>query len=243
MIQRRHLQSAQSFPGISRILLTSPSISGAPIPIKVGKQKFHIHTGTLTATSGFFKNAMKPEWRANSKKPIGLSDEEPGNFESYVKWLYSRKVTVTSPLVDRHIQLARLYILGEKLVDDTFQNAVLIAMIDHAVERDSLPPNEAINIIYSGTSSVSSPARRLMVDMFAYGCEEEWIKPGSLIEDTSVEFVDDLVRGFVRCCSKYPIPTNLIPWVVAPEQYRLRAEQNNGKETEYAKDELMDTSD
>jgi len=244
--QLRHLQSEQLLLIMNCALLTSHSVSGVPIPIKVGKKKFHIHIGTLTATSDFFKNAMKPRWRANSKKQIDLSDEEPEDFESYVNWLYSRKVAVTRPLVGRHIQLARLYVLGERLVDETFQNAVLSAMIYHAVERDSFPPEAAINIIYSGTGSASSPARRLMVDMFVYACDEDWIITGSLIEETSVEFVDDLVRGFIRSCTKYPINQKLSPWVVAPEQYgsaALRAEQNKGEETENAKDELMDTSD
>jgi hypothetical protein len=211
----------------------------------VGKQKFYIHAGTLTVTSEFFKNAMKPEWRANSKKAIDLSDEDPEEFESYSRWLYSGKVTVTPPFADIHTQFANLYVLGERLLDETFQDAVLAAIIN-ATREGMFPSNKAIRVIYAGTTSASSPARRLMVDIFAYASEEEWFGSESFAKATSVEFVEDLVRGFARLCARTFTDDRHFPWLVNPGAYSLaalRAEQNKKEEADKARDDSMDVAD
>jgi hypothetical protein len=223
--------------------LTSHNVSGAPIPIAVGGQKFYVHAGTLTTTSQFFKNAMKSEWRTIPKKPIDLSEEDPEEFEVYSRWLYSRKIFVDVHAELTHDHLARLYVLGEKLTDEPFQDAVLYTVIDIVKDGTKYPPDEAINIIYSRTSSASSPARRLIVDMYVHAGHKRWLCSESICQATCVEFVDDFVKGFFECSKR--LPEKGFPWVKAPEAYiftAMRVEEHKEKETGKAKDDAMDIS-
>lgn len=70
--------------------------------------------------------------------------------------------------------LARLYVLGERLLDTPFRNALVIEIIRLAILRDEdgdgdFPGTIPANIIYAGTPE-HSPARRLFVDMIVrYG--------------------------------------------------------------------------
>ncbi|KAF2242156.1 hypothetical protein BU26DRAFT_397428, partial [Trematosphaeria pertusa] len=143
----------------------------------------------------FLQVAVKMEWMGEEPRPVDLSDEEPTVFKAYLQWLYTKQVpleTYTHARSDGQDEeaindelLAQCYVLGEKLMDSKFQNAVLEVFINN--ERH-WPSNRAICILYKGTGS-SSPARKLMVDFWAWQAEPDWVRLDNLIKNR--EFVAD----------------------------------------------------
>jgi hypothetical protein len=76
---------------------------------------------------------------------------------------------------DEYYQLlADLYVLGERLLDETIRGAIIKEFICFTSLTDKsskryCPMRETVSIIYRGTTA-GSPARRLMVDIhLAYG--------------------------------------------------------------------------
>jgi hypothetical protein len=168
-----------------------PNVSGMPVPVQVGEKVFYIHEGTLTSTSKFFVNAMKPEWRTDPQKPIDLSDDEPERFEVYCQWLYGRKIAEKEAVSATEFHLAKLYVFGEKIMDETFQNAVLTTFMDICHAEQLYPGNDVVRMIYKGTSGPELPARRLLVDIWTYGDHDFHIH-ASVLSATSPFFKNAL---------------------------------------------------
>ncbi|KAF2242157.1 hypothetical protein BU26DRAFT_405911, partial [Trematosphaeria pertusa] len=110
--------------------------------------------------SEFFRAASKPEWTGPSPKLVQLTDVDPAVFKAYMQWLYTKKVAQIDGL-----HLARCYVLGEKLMDVAFQNAVMDAILDRAMREDLYPSSGFTRIIFQGTTK-SSPARKVLVDFW-----------------------------------------------------------------------------
>jgi hypothetical protein len=90
-----------------------------------------------------------------------------------------------------YTSLSKLYVLAEKLIDNTTKELVLAAISAHAKEMLSrdlncIPPIESVQTIYEGTPE-GSPARRLIVQIFTDNGS-----PSSLTTE-----VDDIPKGFL----------------------------------------------
>jgi hypothetical protein len=72
------------------------------------------------------------------------------------------------------LHLAKLYVFGEKIMDETFQGAGLTVVMDICNSEQLYPGNDVVRMIYRGTSSSESPARCLLVDIWTYGGNGEW---------------------------------------------------------------------
>jgi hypothetical protein len=197
--------------------LTISVFSYVTVPVLAGTQLFHVHEHVLVSSSRFLQNAMKPEWRTDTK-PIDLSDEEPARFQAYCKWLYTKKIVAKAINDSHYLHFAHLYVLGAKLMDKTYQQDVLTAIIDHVESAKTFPSNFAVQYIYGGTTT-KDPAHRLMVDMWAFKLNEHWRyiqEDEDIVADTTAEFANDVIRALVyrRNC-----PTGTPPWVNKPESY------------------------
>jgi len=67
-----------------------------------------------------------------------------------------------------------MYVLGEKTVDLEFQNAVIEAIMSRMRQSNTLPSLNAVMIIYDDGTAEKSPARRLLVDGWAYAITSSW---------------------------------------------------------------------
>jgi hypothetical protein len=92
--------------------------------------------------------------------------------------------------------LAELYALGERLQDDNIRNVI----IDEIVRFSKLfskktgrhfPLDHAVTTIYESTT-VGSPARRLLVELFVTNGEGKWVR-----EISQPEFLCDLATASV----------------------------------------------
>ncbi|KAI8939605.1 hypothetical protein NX059_003368 [Plenodomus lindquistii] len=133
-------------------------------PVKI----FHVHKDVLSKTSNFFRAALKKEWTARRKGPIKLSDEDPDLFEMYVQWLYSQKVSIKSSHPGYHnvlFSLVQSHILGARLLDPKYQNAVMKALILYADETRMYPHDGILRYAYDNTLP-SSPLRMILIDFW-----------------------------------------------------------------------------
>jgi hypothetical protein len=200
------------------------SLSGETIRVQAGDSVIYVHKDLISATSEFFKNATKPEW-ATEGKPIDLSDEQPVIFKKYCQWLYTKTVPPRETTIDNNtfMYLAHMYVLGEKIIDHTFQNAIINAMIaNHASAKPSkkvpglkVPGWNTIDIIYKGTTE-RAPARRLLVDIWVFNMLPTWETLDTLKEVKYKPFADDLLRALIE---KRGIPDRAMarPWILEPE--------------------------
>lgn len=107
--------------------------------------------------------------------------------------LYTGKVR-NDPDYRTFLPLSHLYVLAEKLLDVTAKNSVLDTMLLSSRTGNKMYPGlDSVRAIYEGTPG-PCPARKLMVDFYAYrGCPQkmgEWIK----IPD----FADDLINTLLE---------------------------------------------
>jgi hypothetical protein len=194
------------------------------VPIQVGCNKtslLRVHTTVLTKSSELLKNVMKPEWRTDFTKPIDMSDMELTISEAYCGWLYTGKI-VHHEKGKRHVFLSELYILGERLMDTAFQDVIIAAIIRFSIGSNIFPGNSAIQTIYTGTPA-SSPARRLLVDFWAFNAVPTYDGLENLTKETCLDFVNDLVRELIV---KRDRPVDFVqrPWLATPESYRMDSE-------------------
>lgn len=135
---------------------------------------YPVHESLICESSDLFQTARKPEWSEANSGVVDLSDEIPDIFEVYLHWLYFKTLSTVQnqrPSSNtEYMELAQCYILGEKLLDVKFKNAVIDAMIDvlrNQPEDDLFIPGPlTVEIIYKGTTE-DSLARTLLVDMWA----------------------------------------------------------------------------
>lgn len=204
------------------------------------EQTFYVHKNVLCKSSRFFQAATKPRWTKSNAKPINLSDEDPKLFTSYVQWLYSQKIAIEienlstqeGVLKDTNAdkcdvvssdRLIQSYVLGEKLMDTTYQN-VIIKSILYCVHAMNFYPNDTeMHIAYKGTLK-SSPLRKLLIDYWVWGASESWISEDTM-EDLGKEAVHDLLVALVE---RRPTPHRAKgvekepPWITDPTAYEVK---------------------
>ncbi|KAF2814823.1 uncharacterized protein BDZ99DRAFT_549035 [Mytilinidion resinicola] len=155
------------------------SVNGPMIAVIVGdgdeKTTFYIHEELICTHSNFFKNAMKPEWAEMRSDPrsVHLTDDDAEHLP----------VRVDEKSSEEYDQLAKAYVLGEKIMDDGFQQGIFDAIIAKSAvlvqvgegRTRYMPDFKAIQIIYEGTPE-GFPARRLVVDFYSWEASESWFE-------------------------------------------------------------------
>ncbi|KAF2130102.1 hypothetical protein P153DRAFT_396432 [Dothidotthia symphoricarpi CBS 119687] len=174
-----------------------------------------VHQGVLcSGSSGFFKNAMKPEWMAQRDDPytINLVDDPLEAVKLYVNFLYFKTLPTPdlphkdekrSEVTLRKIQgylsvLARAYVFGEKILDIKFKNVVIQSFQTITRDYKVLPMKGFASLIYGGTPA-GSPARRLFVDYVAYcACSDGKGAWHDVIETLPSEMLVDVTKRMIE---------------------------------------------
>lgn len=207
----------------SFLWLASPAVS-----VAVGQTPkiFQVHGAILCTSSKFFRKVLKPEWmslRGEDKKPIELTDPEddPETFTIYVHWLYYKALPASVSGKPSSGQIARLvdaYLLGEKLMDVSFKNAVMAAIITsfcHSPRSERRFPCTAdIEALYDRTTP-TSPLRSLIVDLWVYVAHTSkgWMRD---VENVPKEFLIDVTKAMIK---KRPTPSDQRPWELMDHEY------------------------
>jgi hypothetical protein len=115
--------------------------------------------------------------------------------------------------------LTRLYIFGAFLLDQTFQNAVLDAIVDYvkscmAGGGDIISPSHMfpspsnVKTIYEGTAK-GDPARRLLADFYVHYADGTWVSVEDPASLRGTEFLEEVVPVLVTQWAK---PGGAKPW-------------------------------
>jgi hypothetical protein len=93
--------------------------------------------------------------------------------------------------------LIEAFVLGEKLQDQGFKDAIidsLIYAVDTPDARDTrwYPRSTAVDKTYMGTPE-SSPLRKLLVDMHFFHGRADWLDGA-----TNIDFLRDLAKAFLQ---------------------------------------------
>ncbi|KAF2025531.1 hypothetical protein EK21DRAFT_76189 [Setomelanomma holmii] len=194
-----------------RVPLTEAfDLCGKIINLKAGQGNdavtIQIHQDVLSRNSEFFKRIVKPEWAELREDPdtIDMGPEHSAEeVKCYAHWLYSGMIstrdfdnvngTKSDPI---WVDLANAYVFAEKMMDQRYKCAILETIA--GVQRDApdYPCAEAFNIVYDGTPE-GSPARRLLVDMYAYGAYDapDWNEE---LEKLPHEALADVLRATIK---------------------------------------------
>lgn len=165
---------------------------GNLVEIRVGDINpitYYVHEEALCAASPFFKSALSHDWKEAEQRCVHLKEEEPEVFDLYLQWVYRAALPLPEYVADEQllennsqipkrddqlqVLFIRSYVLGDRLQDDDFMDAVTDAIIDlciRNVARRNLwhffPP-KGIRFIYENSLD-SCKLRRFIVDLHVY---------------------------------------------------------------------------
>ena len=110
-----------------------------------------------------------------------------------------------------------MYVIGETVMDTTFQE-VVIKMIIHLYSASQRTMSlSMLRIIYEGTTP-GSPVRELMADICAFQLEPEFKRVTNLDAAKDAEFMKDLIVALLKH-RKMPASHISGPWVEDPDRY------------------------
>ncbi|KAK4891882.1 hypothetical protein LTR27_009581 [Elasticomyces elasticus] len=164
-------------------ITTCPDLGTSTIVINVGGsegipfQRFVVHENAVRPVAEFVKMALTGEWKEATERTIPLSEDEPAVFHVYQTWLYTRRIDTGSPDESFYERLIKCYILGEKLLDTTFKDAIMDHILDR-ISSSQLFQSHLSSLVYKGTPE-GSPLRRLMCELFAWCGTSTWFDEGA----------------------------------------------------------------
>lgn len=182
--------------------LTKTSLSGPSIQIIVGGAdpvSFTVHENLICSRGELFKRLIETDRKISNSRTIRLRHLGHHYFEVYLHWLYRGIFTKvperTRPGADSYyLYFARAYVLGLKVEDDDFQDAVLDAFVDLSNSPIDgllwLPGADVILYIYD-TTTKNDKARALIVDMLETRAERDWLENTVDVNYISKEFLYD----------------------------------------------------
>jgi hypothetical protein len=147
------------------------------------EQKFIIHESCIARNSDFFKAALKKEWAEGQTRTVKLPDEHClDTVVHYLNFAYHGKLPTQDIITnfpgglcpDPYPSLAKIYVLGERMIDKAVQHAAIkefirLSSLKNKDNQRSFPGAQATTVLFEGTNA-NSPIRRLIVDFYVtYG--------------------------------------------------------------------------
>lgn len=178
------------------------------IIVGTSKEPFHVHESVLFTSSQFFKAAISGSWKESQEHTIELPEDDPKAFAIYSHWLYfaeipgllqaAKKGESAKQSAQEYYDLVSAYVLGDKLLDAEFQNAVIDAILDTCSTADSqdgkvyFPDADAVNHAYNNTTK-SSKIRKMLVALYRHSAGYQWLS-----EEHPKEFLFSVAKGFAK---------------------------------------------
>lgn len=160
-------------------------------------QKFIVHKGAVEPRSEFVRLALRGEWKEASERTIPLPDDDPAAFSVYQQWLYTGMIHTCSDEAPSKVDpeyklLVKAYVLGEKIIDPTFKDCVVDAIIEKLHDPRHFDTGLA-DLVFGGTPPTSL-LRRLWIEIYFSFGNADWITPESMGETGSMEFLVEFSR-------------------------------------------------
>lgn len=176
--------------------------------IKVKGETLSAHAPVLSSSSLFFEKALSGKWEESNIDTLKLPEVEPDIFAIYLHWLYFGTLPVlhnaSGPGSDpgnEDLELAKAYVLGDRLIDTKFQNAVVSAIVEkNSANLLSInnwcPSGEVIEYVYNNTHE-SAKIRKLFVDLYVQRCQASWLQDSPHKEKLPQPFLLELVTRLI----------------------------------------------
>ncbi|KAI9661303.1 MAG: hypothetical protein M1821_009630 [Bathelium mastoideum] len=175
------------------------------VEVKVGNstKPFHVHQSKLCSNSEYFKAALNNNWQKSESLHAELPEDDGEVFGVYVNWLYSRKVEAFRGLdvgwSKSYEILIEAFILGDKLLDIDFKDAVVDAIVHLTMKPDAngtwaIPPGKNVSRLYERTLK-GSKARRMMVDLHVMSATPRMFDSEEMKDEYCFDFVVELLRA------------------------------------------------
>ena len=128
---------------------------------------------------------------------VGI-DMDVAAFRLYTEWLYSGCIQKEALMLNAEdvdfSSIGQAYILGEKLQDKKFKNAVVNLLLQTIITQGKMDLTLP-TLIYKETSAIA-PLRKLLVDLYVWYGHKNWLKPHGSRETISATFLADLSTAF-----------------------------------------------
>lgn len=191
------------------------------------EKAFSVHENLIRASSIFFDKALSGNWKESHERVIKLPEDEPEVFAIYVHWLYFRTFAVFRGKPDAlesvdHLRLAKAFVLGDKLLDQEVQDAVMDAFVESMSTPDKnghlwYPTGPTVGYAYENTNS-SAPIRELLLDASTLHSNSSWYR-----QENSAEYPQPFLLELVaRLLDRKSSPESL-----DPSKYHYRGHRGN----------------
>jgi hypothetical protein len=197
---------------------------GDSVTLIVGPERHEllVHANYIARNSEFFEAALRKEWREGRIRTISMPADDYETMTTYLRFVYGAQLPskmdlpsssiCRTPTADElegsqsaYTSFTKLYILGCRLMDKTFQEAAIAKMLDtfHACyscfHYESLfnPGPISVNKIYEETLE-TDPVRRLLVDMHMK-------HPQDLSSEYNPGFLLDVAQVFSKKARSSPV--------------------------------------
>lgn len=183
--------------------------------------KFYVHEAILTASSAFFKNALKAEWDIAGTKQIVIHDHHASTFRIYVNWLYTghfsikdrpagkKELATKHPanVLNEQTKWNHCYALADFLQDADCKDALIDVEIERMI-TENVHNSDLSCTIYPLTEA-ESPHRKLPVDIIVmfenrtnYEALSEDVHQFEFLKEIIISMASKLGTGFVKGTSK-----------------------------------------
>ena len=153
------------------------------ITLHVGptKTSFHVHKTILCDASPFFRAAFNSasDFKEALEQSTNLPEDDIDTIERFLSWLYTRKFGLQegethSDWEVRYLQLAKLYVLADKLGVSALKNYIVDKIFELKKSLKAVPPQHAtISYVYAN-SLEGSALRKLLVDWHVWHIDMKW---------------------------------------------------------------------
>lgn len=165
--------------------------------------------------SAFFKAALKENtWKESATQTVELPDDNVEAFELYVHWLYARTIPSSDlgprgvpasddqssdgddltcysmTLLQEYLLLINAYILGDKIGDVDFTDAVIDVLVDCANVTQHIP-GAHVEYVYEHTPE-ESRLRQWILDEWTHRSFWSWSK--MIDKYTNIDVIRDIAK-------------------------------------------------
>ena len=183
---------------------------GSIVRVVVGRdadaKTCNVHESMICEASEFFRMALNGPWIESSERKMRLPEVEPSIFNLYLNYLYRGEMALQKKdpqdSGDMFVKLAKLYVLGDMILDARVKAAALDTMAKNVnaqtvkQDRALVPALKAsgpvVRIIYKNTVETSA-ARRLLLDIYQDYAGYKWrAEPDGTVPSAPSEFLSEL---------------------------------------------------
>lgn len=126
-------------------------------------------------------------------------DVDVAAFRLYTEWVYSGHIqrgvlSVNAEDID-FSSIGEAYILGEKLLDQNFKNAIVNLLLQTIAAQGKM--DLTLPTLVFKETSASAPLRKLLVDIWVCYGHKDWLKSDESRQTVSTTFLSDLSTAFL----------------------------------------------